>query len=165
MKKIITNIVAVSLAFLIAWASGGLNIYHYCCDACAAHGANMFVTITCEEVHSHHECNDPNCNHHKHQCADGCHHESHGLNILADIFQQDSNHCDMHHFDGMQLSQSINYDFNFTTPIIALPNFISCEILAELQPIAEQIKYTIYSAPPYPISGRQILATNSVFLI
>ncbi|MBO5085921.1 MAG: hypothetical protein J6B65_01640, partial [Paludibacteraceae bacterium] len=63
MKKCALQIVSLCIAIFIAYISGGLNIYHYCCDACEEHGHDIFQTISCEEVHESHHCSDDDCQH------------------------------------------------------------------------------------------------------
>ena len=66
MKKCALQIVSFCLAMFIAYICGGLNIYHYCCDACKEHGHDIFQTISCEEVHASHHCSDDDCHHSHH---------------------------------------------------------------------------------------------------
>ena len=56
MKKCALQIVSLCMALFIAYVSGGLNIYRYCCDACKEHQCKMQNAKCTIEDASGHEC-------------------------------------------------------------------------------------------------------------
>ena len=56
MRKCVLQIVSLCMALFIAYAGGGLNIYHYCCDACEEYQCSMH-NVQCTIVDAlEHEC-------------------------------------------------------------------------------------------------------------
>ncbi|MGN0187316.1 MAG: hypothetical protein ACI392_06175 [Paludibacteraceae bacterium] len=65
MKRTVFHTVCALLAVYFFAAGSGVNVAHYCCDACAEHGMRMFAEGSCEEVHHNHQ-------HHEHASAHCC---------------------------------------------------------------------------------------------
>lgn len=161
MKNISNNILVVALALLVGWVSGGVNISSYCCNACKENGQKMFSTLTCEEVHTMHQCADVECNHllnapQPHICSgDGC--CSH-----ADF---NDNYCDIYRTQVIILTQNSIADWDFSAPQIQL-------FVAQFQQLnmsqvesAPLVIYNNLTPPPLFEGGRDILSQNSLLLI
>ena len=160
MKKYALQIVSLCLALFIAYISGGLNIYHYCCDACEEYGHDIFQTISCEEVHTSHHCSD-----------DDCHHEHHNhtrvienRDDLCAHLMSDSAHCDVHHIEAPYFSQFNPLKMNIVSPLVAiLPismhnaqctmHNIECKMQSEAIPLVQIL------------TGRAIIVLKSAYLI
>ena len=160
MKKYVFKIVSLCLAMFIAYIGGGLNIYHYCCDACEEHGHDIFQTISCEEVHAEHHCTE-----------DDCHHEHHNhtriienRDDLCAHLMASSAHCDVHHVEAPYFSQSNPLKVNFVSPLIAIHPIsmhnaqcimhnIECKIQSEAIPLVQIL------------TGRAIIVRKSAYLI
>ena len=160
MKKFALQIVSICLAMFIAYISGGLNIYHYCCDACKEHGHDIFQTISCEEVHTSHHCSDDDC-HHSH------HNHTRVIENQDDLcahLMANSAHCDVHHIEAPYFSQFNPLKVNIVSPLVAiLPismhnaqctmHNIECKMQSEAIPLVQNL------------TGRAIIALKSAYLI
>ena len=143
----------------IAYISGGLNIYHYCCDACEEYGHDIFQTISCEEVHTSHHCSN-----------DDCHHEHHNhtrvienRDDLCAHLMANSAHCDVHHVEVPYFSQSNHLKVNLVLPLVAI-----IEIIHNSQFIIHNYEYSfINNGVPiaHNLSGRAIIVRKSAYLI
>ena len=143
----------------MAYISGGLNIYHYCCDACEEHGHDIFQTISCEEVHESHHCSD-----------DDCHHEHHNhtriienRDDLCAHLMASSAHCDVHHVEAPYFSQSNPLKVNFVSPLVAI-----IEAIHNSQSIIHNHEYKTldYDIPIiHNLTGRAIIMRKSAYLI
>lgn len=160
MKKFALQIVSICLAIFIAYISGGLNIYHYCCDACKEHGHDIFQTISCEEVHTSHHCSD-----------DDCHHEHHNhtrvienRDDLCAHLMANSAHCDVHHVEAPYFSQFNPLKVNIVSPLVAI-----FETIHNSQVLIRNYEYKIFNNNGIPIahnlSGRAIIVRKSAYLI
>ena len=160
MKKCALQIVSFCLAMFIAYICGGLNIYHYCCDACREHGHDIFQTISCEEVHASHHCSDDDCQHS---------HYNHTRIIenqddLCAHLMANSDHCDVHHIDAPYFSQFNPLKVNIVSPLVAiLPismhnaqctiHNTECKMQRETIPLVQIL------------TGRAIIVRKSAYLI
>ena len=159
MKKCALQIVSLCIAIFIAYISGGLNIYHYCCDACEEHGHDIFQTISCEEVHASHHCSDDDCQHS---------HYNHTRIIenqddLCAHLMADSDHCDVHHIDAPYFSQFNPLKVNIVSPLVAI-----FETIHNSQFIIHDYEYEAldYDIPIVQnLTGRAIIVRKSVYLI
>lgn len=159
MKKCALQIVSFCLAMFIAYICGGLNIYHYCCDACREHGHDIFQTISCEEVHASHHCSDDDCQHS---------HYNHTRIIenqddLCAHLMADSDHCDVHHIDAPYFSQFNPLKVNIVSPLVAI-----FETIHNSQFIIHDYEYEAldYDIPiAYNLTGRAIIVRKSAYLI
>lgn len=159
MKKCALQIVSFCLAMFIAYICGGLNIYHYCCDACREHGHDIFQTISCEEVHASHHCSDDDCQHSHYNHTriienqdDLCAH------LMADL-----DHCDVHHIDAPYFSQFNPLKVNIVSPLVAI-----FETIHNSQIIIHDYEYEAldYDIPiVYNLTGRAIIVRKSAYLI
>ncbi len=69
MKKLSGNIFVLMLAALVMYATSGVNVYSYCCDACRSHGSNFFSFVSCSDVHNEFVCEcSHDVGHHHHEC-------------------------------------------------------------------------------------------------
>ena len=159
MKKCALQIVSFCLAMFIAYICGGLNIYHYCCDACKEHGHDIFQTISCEEVHASHHCSDDDCQHS---------HYNHTRIIenqddLCAHLMADSDHCDVHHIDTPYFSQFNPLKVNIVSPLVAI-----FETIHNSQFIIHDYEYEAldYDIPIVQnLTGRAIIVRKSAYLI
>ena len=159
MKKCALQIVSLCIAIFIAYISGGLNIYHYCCDACEEHGHDIFQTISCEEVHESHHCSDDDCQHS---------HYNHTRIIenqddLCAHLMADSDHCDVHHIDAPYFSQFNPLKVNIVSPLVAI-----FETIHNSQFIIHDYEYEArdYDIPIVQnLTGRAIIVRKSAYLI
>ena len=143
----------------IAYICGGLNIYHYCCDACRKHGHDIFQTISCEEVHASHHCSDDDCQHS---------HYNHTRIIenqddLCAHLMADSDHCDVHHIDAPYFSQFNPLKVNIVSPLVAI-----FETIHNSQFIIHDYEYEAldYDDPiVHNLTGRAIIVRKSAYLI
>lgn len=79
MKKGISHIISLSLAYLFLTVGCGVNIAEYCCKSCAEHGERMFTVGSCNDVHKnhhHHEHVESNCCEHPHHVQTPSDHET-----------------------------------------------------------------------------------------
>ena len=143
----------------IAYICGGLNIYHYSCDACREHGHDIFQTISCEEVHASHHCSDDDCQHS---------HYNHTRIIenqddLCAHLMADSDHCDVHHIDAPYFSQFNPLKVNIVSPLVAI-----FETIHNSQFIIHDYEYEAldYDIPIVQnLTGRAIIVRKSAYLI
>ena len=159
MKRCVLQAISLCLAIFVAYISGGLNIYHYCCDACEEHGHDIFQTISCEEVHESHHCSD-----------DDCHHEHHNhtriienRDDLCAHLMASSAHCDVHHVEAPYFSQSNPLKVNFVSPLVAI-----IEAIHNSQSIIHNHEYKTldYDIPIlHNLTGRAIIMRKSAYLI
>ena len=154
------NIVSVVLALYIMCVSGGVDVYHYCCDACRDYGHNIYRTITCDEVHGEHRCTDSGCtSHHSHEATS--HH--HTPSDLCSHIAQTSRHCDVHHFDAPQLTVDNSH--------VSLPAIPVAAILAPtididfIQTYSLDNEVNAFSNAPPLLDGRAILVLKNSYLI
>lgn len=156
------NILTLWLALFMAYIGSGINIYHYCCDACRSHGHNIYLTISCEEVHASHRCADHSCNHanHRHNSS-VCVHEDTGN--LCTHLASTAKHCDVHHVAAPQLTQDNSHTPHFEIPLVAtLPSFVITD--NTLTPNTSEPCNVHSNAPPIR-SGRAIIALKSSYII
>ena len=159
MKRCVLQAISLCLAIFVAYISGGLNIYHYCCDACKEHGHDIFQTISCEEVHASHHCSDDDCQHS---------HYNHTRIIenqddLCAHLMADSDHCDVHHIDAPYFSQFNPLKVNIVSPLVAI-----FETIHNSQFIIHDYEYEAldYDIPiVYNLTGRAIIVRKSAYLI
>jgi hypothetical protein len=159
-KKYVLQIFSLCLAIFIAYISGGLNIYHYCCDACKEHGHGIFQTISCEEVHASHHCLD-----------DDCHHDHHNhtrvienRDDLCAHLMANSAHCDVHHLEAPYFSHFNTTKVNIASPLVAiLPismHYALCTVHnPEFKTQNEAIPLVLI------LTGRAIIVRKSAYLI
>lgn len=159
MKYRILNILTFSLALFMAYICGGMNIYHYCCDACRSQGHNIFLTISCEEVHASHHCSEQGCNHETHTSL----HVHENTNDLCSHLASKSKHCDVHHIDAPQLSQYQSIDLHFISPVTAI---CATPIISDNISIynISGVNKINPDAPPI-FNGRDIIVLKSSYLI
>lgn len=161
MKKCALQILSICLALLITYFSGGLNIYHYCCDACKEHGHDIFQTISCEEVHASHHCDSDDChhNHHNHTRI------IENTDDLCAHLMAKSAHCDVHHISAPYFSQLNLEKINLVSPLVAIIHYIN------IQPIeneAQIVSSSTQNETPQKASknsGRAIIVRKSSYLI
>ncbi|MBQ8721731.1 MAG: hypothetical protein IJY67_06255 [Paludibacteraceae bacterium] len=159
MKKCALQIVSLCIAIFIAYISGGLNIYHYCCDACKERGHDIFQTISCEEVHASHHCSDDDC-HHSH------HNHTRIIENQDDLcahLMANSDHCDVHHIDAPYFSQFNPLKVNIVSPLVAI-----FETIHNSQFIIHDYEYEArdYDIPIVQnLTGRAIIVRKSAYLI
>lgn len=175
MKKCALQIVSICLAIFITYISGGLNIYHYCCDACREHGHDIFQTISCEEVHKsmhnaqctiHNYKNDSlhECNICKGQCTACCCKNKVSICKNNETKVSDADHCGIIHIEAPYLSQFNPLKVNFISPLVAiLPismhnaqctiHNTECKKQSEAIPLVQNL------------TGRAIIVRKSVYLI
>ena len=160
MKKYVLQIFSLCLAIFIAYISGGLNIYHYCCDACKEHGHDIFQTISCEEVHAEHHCTE-----------DDCHHDHHNhtrvienRDDLCAHLMANSAHCDVHHIEAPYFSHFNTTKVNIVSPLVAI-----IETIHNSQVVVRDYEYTFFNKNGVPIahdlSGRAIIVRKAEYLI
>ena len=156
MRKCVLQIVSLCMALFIAYAGGGLNIYHYCCDACAEHGRDIFHIMSCKEVHS--ATHDDECDmHHDMVVYDCCMHGDSDECLTRD------GHCDVQHIEAPDFSNFHTEKVNFVAPLVATltsthnSQFVihNCE--------QEKLDYDIPIA--LNLSGRAIIVRKSAYLI
>ncbi|MGM9794825.1 MAG: hypothetical protein ACI3ZZ_01195 [Candidatus Aphodosoma sp.] len=162
MKKWVQNISVLLMAGLILFGIGGLNIYHYCCDACEEYGHNIFTTISCEEVHAHHHCSD-------HHCSDSHCNHNHSLvndnkNDICSHLTAHAKHCDVHHIEVFSELSSYSQDFSIDAPqptmlLYIVENKFDIEASIDDYPL-----FTLSNAPPI-FDGRAIIVRKNSYLI
>ena len=143
----------------IAYICGGLNIYHYCCDACREHGHDIFQTISCEEVHASHHCSDDDCQHSHHNHTRIIENQD----DLCAHLMANSDHCDVHHIDAPYFSQFNPLKVNIVSPLVAI-----FETIHNSQFIIHDYEYEAldYDIPiVYNLTGRAIIVRKSAYLI
>ena len=159
MKKYALQIISLCLAVFIVCISGGLNIYHYCCDACQEHGHDIFQNISCEEVHAEHHCSEDDCHHSHHDHA----RVIENTNDLCAHLTANSAHCDVHHIEAPAFLRLTSKKINIVLPLLATIESIytsqflihnyNDEIVSDAVPIVENL------------SGRAIIVRKSAYLI
>lgn len=156
-SSIVHKAIGTILAIYILCVSGGVNVYHYCCNACESYGHNIYQTISCDEVHSQHHCTDTNCTH-LHTLS-----HIHNIDDLCAHIAQNSSHCDVHHIDAPQLTIDSDNIAVPTTAITAI--LVNTEtILVDHDIATATIESSLPNAPPI-LDGRAIIALKSSLLI
>ncbi|MDO4190606.1 MAG: hypothetical protein Q4D14_02825 [Bacteroidales bacterium] len=154
-KKALRNIVALVLVGAFCIAGSGINIYHFCCDACANQIVKLYFGLTnCHDVHSHHHCAE-----HDHHC-ECCHHQHDNLDNDCQHLKRTCDGCSITHYTS-------DYD---TTPvyhisplyIATLPQQQSCDIL-----LIGENQHNAWLTPQHhaPPGGRQALSENCILRI
>ena len=159
MKRCALQIVSLCIAIFIAYISGGLNIYHYCCDACKEHGHDIFQTISCEEVHASHHCSDDDC-HHSH------HNHTRIVENRDDLcahLMANSAHCDVHHVEAPYFSQSNHLKVNLVSALVAIIEAIHNSQFTIHNHEYETLDYDIPII--HNLTGRAIIVRKSAYLI
>ncbi len=148
------------MALFMLSVCGGVNIYHYCCDACRDYGHDIFRTISCEEVHVSHHCSEDVC-HHKHQNHTRIIEDKDDL--CAHLMAQ-SAHCDVHHIEAPYFSHFNGTKVNIVSPLVAI-----IETIHNSKFIIHNYEYKIFDNNGVPIahdlSGRAIIVRKSAYLI
>lgn len=174
MKKCALQVISLCLALFMALVSGGVNIYHYCCDACEEHGRDIFQTISCEEVHEsmhnaqctmHNYKNDSlqECNICKSQCtACNCKNK---VSICKnnETMVNNADHCGIIHIEAPYFSQFNSLKINIVSPLVAI-----IETIKNSQFIIHNHEYEAidYDDPiVYNLTGRAIIVRKSAYLI
>ena len=148
------------MAVFIVCISGGLNIYHYCCDACQEHGHDIFQNISCEEVHAEHHCSEDDCHHSHHDHA----RVIENTNDLCAHLTANSAHCDVHHIEAPYFSHFNTTKVNIVSPLVAI-----LEPIHNTQLVIHSYEHTFFNNNGIPIahdlSGRAIIVRKSAYLI
>lgn len=160
MKKCALQIVSLCMALFMLSVCGGVNIYHYCCDACRDYGHDIFQTISCEEVHANHHCCNNECSHNHTSHTE----IPHNHNDLCAHLNANYDHCDVHHIDAPYLSHLVKYQINFASHLVAIfpisMHNAQCTIHnTEHKVQCEAIPIT------RNLSGRAIIVRKSAYLI
>lgn len=154
MKKAIRNITALILAAFFFVAGGGMNIYSFCCDACAHRCLELYFGMTdCNEVHSHHHCHEHDCycHHHHHEADDhDCQH-----------LEKRSCGCTMTHIAN---DETLPADSHLLAPMLAtiLPAVTLIETAQDLTVTHPNTLTEQRHAPP---GGREALRENCILRI
>lgn len=157
MRIRLKQMVCVVLAAYMLCVSGGVNVYHYCCDACRSYGHDIFTTITCEEVHLHHHCSEQGCGHG--HCAQAVH----AHDDLCSHLTQTAKHCDVHHIEAPQLSADNGAD---VVPEAMVMDAIPAAVAVVDMPVVERgICLCILSNAPPVRGGRVVIALKNSYLI
>ena len=160
MKKYALQIISLCLAVFIVCISGGLNIYHYCCDACQEHGHDIFQNISCEEVQAEHHCSEDDCHHSHHDHA----RVIENTNDLCAHLTANSAHCDVHHIEAPYFSHFNTTKVNIVSPLVAI-----LEPIHNTQLVIHSYEHTFFNNNGIPIahdlSGRAIIVRKSAYLI
>ena len=157
MKKCALQVISLCLALFMALVSDGVNIYHYCCNACEEHGRDIFHIMSCKEVHStthHDECNM----HHDMIVYDCCMHGD-GDNCSM----QTEGHCDVQHVEAPYLSHFNTEKVSFVAPLVATLTSIHNSQFVIDNYEQETLNYGIPIALNLP--GRAIIVRKAAYLI
>lgn len=147
---------------VMALTSGGVDIYHYCCDACAEYGHNIFRTISCEEVHALHHCDELDCVH----CGNHTHRRSavsENSKDLCSHLASKAKHCDVHHINAPQLQTHNSVDFKISLPVADMLFYDN--IVSEIYSETTEKEYRFLADPPLFIDGRAIIVLKNSYLI
>ena len=157
MKKCALQVISLCLALFMALISGGVNIYHYCCNACEEHGRDIFHIMSCKEVHSathHDECDM----HHNMKVYDCCMHGD-GDNCSM----QTEDHCDVQHIEAPNFSHFNTEKVSFAAPLVAtLTSIHNSQFVIDNYEIKTQ-NYGIPIVRNLP--GRAIIVLKAAYLI
>ena len=160
MKKCALQIVSLWLALFMLSVCGGINIYHYCCDACKNHGHDIFQTISCEEVHASHHCSDDDCQHSHHNHT----RVVENRDDLCTHLMASTAHCDVHHIEAPGFSHFNTTKVNIVSPLVAI-----IETIHNSQLVTLSYEFTFFNNKGVPIahnlSGRAIIVRKSAYLI
>lgn len=158
MRNILRNIFVASFALFFAWVATGINVYHYCCDACASYGGgNVFLLTSCEEVHAHHHCTEQG---HCHKCGKVQRHVNDDFDLCSHLTSE-SDHCDAHHFS-IDNQDFTNIHIGLQIPVCIINN-VKYDYTFENVHICKSFFITKDSPPEY--TGRDRLALFSSLLI
>ena len=154
MKKCALQIVSLCIAMFIAYISGGLNIYHYCCDACeelnqfTMHNA-QFIIVNAQSTTSH-EC----CAHHnlEEEVADWGNDKIHS-----------NTSCGITHIEAPDFSHLNKKSVNFVAPLIATHITIHNSQFIIHNHEYEALDYDIPIV--HNLTGRAIIVLKSAYLI
>lgn len=149
MKHLFRHSICVALAAYFALAGCGFNVAHYCCEACAEHGARMFTTGCCDEVHRNHR-------HHEHADAHCCAHHA------GDGYDTQHNACTLQRL-ATDISTIDQQHIDFA-PLVALCAVLPCQPnAAETQTVHNASASS--HAPPLLCTGRAMLTRIALLLI
>ena len=157
MKKCALQVISLCLALFMALVSDGVNIYHYCCNACEEHGRDIFHIMSCKEVHSathHDECDM----HHNMKVYDCCMHGD-----GDDCSMQAEGHCDVQHIEAPDFSHFNTEKVSFAAPLMAtLTSIHNSQFVIDNY----EIKTQNYGIPIVRnLLGRAIIVLKAAYLI
>lgn len=158
MRHRLMQILSVALAVYILYVSGGTNIYHYCCDACRSYGHSIFITVTCEEVHSHFHCSGHGCSHGQPASA------PHSHDDLCYHLTQTAEHCDVHHIDAPQLTAGQRTGIIPIMPLLAIMQ-VSAVGGGNVFAVTRDLYVRNFSNAPPLLDGRSVITLKNSYLI
>lgn len=68
MKRFFSIVAATFMCIFFLLAGTGLNVVHYCCNACREAGIQHVEESSCEAIHHHEEHHHDGCCHHDNCC-------------------------------------------------------------------------------------------------
>ena len=137
----------------------GINMFDYCCNACADFGSNNYLFVDCESVHESHECES------QHACGTtSCNHD-HDLYMtfeeLCDHLRNSDPHCSLHRLELPTTKLLTQQMIHVEQPIL-----FELRLPIDLMPIAVvDVPHFVDSSPPLNWHGRELLSHISTLLI
>ena len=144
----------IAFAVLFLWMSLGVNVYHFCCSACADYGADVFLLTSCEEIHAAHVCTDDGC-----ACrasADA------GMPSARAAYDVGGGGCGVEHYS-IDIQNIVNIQYHFSAPVCTVPEMMS--LLSPALPERHRVARLFCDMPPSSLSGRDLLSRVSTLLI
>ena len=153
MKRISQQIISIYMLILFLCLGTGFNVYNYCCKSCENVGSNIFTTISCEEVHDKHLCED---NH--------CHHVPAMKPIPADCdrYSSYSDHCSVQRYTITQSYTPVQTLQSVQLPLITNVPFVQYALATERH---STLQSTHRKIPHRLSSGRNVLLASSILII
>lgn len=156
-KKAIRGIVAILLIAVFWVAGSGMNIYHFCCEACAHQCLEFYFGLTdCQDVHTHHHCHEHDCycEHHHHDADEDHEHDCEHL-------ERHSNNCSL-----TRICNDNTLPTDVLTPSLPIIDLVAAAPLgaSAFNTISQQTAFPHpqHHAPP---GGRDALKENCVLRI
>ena len=137
----------------------GINLFNYCCNACADHGSSNFYFVDWETVHQTIECESGHsCSHSSSEVLES---EPNYNNVFCFSLPIDGDHCSLERLELPTTKMVVQQILHVELPLLyqlVIPDF-------QFDSIASPIPFYNNTSPPIPWSGRDLLNRHSVLLI
>ncbi len=159
MKKCALQIISLCLALFIAFVSGGVNIYHYCCNACEE--SNQFIIHNSQFIIKNTQSEST------HKCCTHQHTEEETEDWNNSRIEDCISKCGVTHIEAPDFSHFHTEKVSFVAPLVATIEAIhnsqftfenETQSIASLQSIRAQYL-------PTNLSGRAIIVRKAAYLI
>ncbi len=161
MKQKMSHIFIVLMAVYIGFAAMGVNVFHYCCEACHDHGSSYFHYVSCSDVHEEYSCSDCLATSEEKCCKKrSCYSDSNKCGAVhepVDDCGVDRLHVDC--FTVEEESEKTPLVIELLDMIHPMVHIVSLHIFASFHEVSTFIEQTV------PLSNRDILCQSSILII